>query len=562
MRIAELELTNWMALRDLCLSHLGRVQVAEGDNGFGKTAILKAITAGFEGAGPEKITVGEDRATVLIRTDDATTIRRMISRVGGKGKGTVSVTNAKGAAIKSPQAYLSALLGAGCFNPLAIFLAEDGEARQKLVTSLVDVAVTDDDWRAWGLSDEQIEAVHELGEGLHPLQVLAEAEKAMVEKRRVANKAVVDARKAVTAARPPESEREVPPSIEEAKAAVVAADAAVDEHSKVQDQFAAHAQAIATKRAAVVTEEDRIESLRATIMEAEERAIALEAEAAALTVEYAKQQNVAEAIYTKADQERHAELMVELEVLEAKRDEADPMFRAAETAKTDAQRKNDDADKARSLAPDYEAKIVAANEAADTMRTELTEMEATTSAQAVSDQGSELRLAERLAVAEESWARVAEPIAGLQAEAEQLDKVVGLLRAAPATLMTRAEMPIAGLGLAEGDITYQTEPDGPAKPGGELCGREMILLGLQIARAQTPCGIICIDGIEALSQKSFAEFIDMTKDDGCQYWVTKVTDGDSLTVATIDPDPALDQAAADSKAATERKAKGGSKLKF
>ncbi len=180
-----------------------------------------------------------------------------------------------------------------------------------------------------------------------------------------------------------------------------------------------------------------------------------------------------------------------------------------------------------------------------------------------SARAAELRQTERLAAAELNWARVAVSITPKAKEAAALDDVVKRLRAAPAELLARAALPIEGLGLADNDITWQTEPDGPAKPGATLCGREQIMLGLQIARATTPSGIICIDGIEALSEAAFAEFLAATEGDDCQYWVTQVSPaGGELSVKTIDPDPALDAAADKAKAATARQKGKGKDLLF
>ncbi len=288
MRIAELSLSNWLSLRDKTLDHLGRVQVATGDNGAGKTAILRAIQAAFRGAGPETITVGEERATVMVRLDDATTVRRTISRsAGAKGRGSVSVTTADGAKLASPQSYLSSLLGDGCFNPLALFLASDGAARREIVLGLAHVEATEADWRAWGLDDEQIKAVQEEGADMHPLVILEQAEKVMVERRRAANKAVVDAKAGVTAARPPDSERDEPPTVEEAEAAGATARQAVEDYEAAAGERRESVEAFAQYRAdktvaerAAATHDAERQRITDCAMEAETDVTASEAAAA------------------------------------------------------------------------------------------------------------------------------------------------------------------------------------------------------------------------------------------------------------------------------------------
>jgi len=558
MRIAELSLSNWLSLRDKTLAHLGRMQIATGENGVGKTAILKAIEGAFRGAGPETVTVGEDRATILVRLDDATTVRRTISKTASaKGKGTVTVTTADGAKLASPQKYLSTLLGDQCFNPLALFLAEDGKERVRIVTELLDVSVSDEDWKSWGLDDEQVAAINEQGVGLHPLVILAQAEKALVEQRRLANKAVGDAKTGVAAARPPDSELDKAPTVEEAEATVAASRTATETHDAAQGDVTARIEKLAQLRADKTTRErsaaDRDDRA------AELTGLADTANAVAENAEKAVVSDVqkALALFPPADAERLVALRLEVAELEKADEAAGRVIADIEMGKTNVCTKRDETTELRRQAEAATQDATAERDAAGGLHLQIEALEAEAPAEDFAATTATLRDAERLAAAECNWARVAASIEPKTVEAKRLNEIVGKLRAAPAELLGRSEMPIPGIGIGDDDIMFAPEEKSEPRAGSALCGREQIMLGLQLARAVTPSGIICIDGIEALSEESFAEFVELTKDDGCQYWVTQVTPtGGELCVETIDPDPALDVAAEKAKAATARKNKG------
>jgi len=463
LHVAEIEIINFFGLRDLTISKPGRVNVASGDNAVGKTTILKAIRATVEGAGPECITVGEDRATLLVRMGDASTIRRTFNATSAtKSRGTVTVMDGNGEKVASPQSYLSSLFGGLCFNPLDLFASKTGAERRKIVAQAMQVTASDEDWARWGLTATEVEIVNEMAQGMHPLLVLVKAEKTYVARRRDANRDAKAITTAADAAKPAGTGLDDAPSVDDAKAVLEAAGQAVGE-------FEQQREAIEAKARERAREEARIEGLG-------DRAVAADAAAG------------------RAEEEAR---LLRLEACRLRR-EADEATAALGQSSDGGS--------------DFDTRSA-----------------------------SDLRNAEALARAELGWAVATEKIADIAAETERLDNVVTQLRAAPAELLERADTPVTGLAFTEDDITL----DG--KPGSQLCGREQIELGLQLARSITPSGIICIDGIEALSDEAFAHFVELTEGDGCQYWVTKVTGGD-LKIDTIDPDPALPEAAAKAKA--------------
>jgi DNA repair exonuclease SbcCD ATPase subunit len=185
------------------------------------------------------------------------------------------------------------------------------------------------------------------------------------------------------------------------------------------------------------------------------------------------------------------------------------------------------------------AKIVSLQESVDRLNREIVELEAKLKAKQnelrlVQDQLSQMKpidvkdLEREIAHHEENrrYAEAAKKLIELRAEYAELrekqrglDKIVQTLSTeAIDELMSRIELPVKGMEIAEDGVLF----DG--KPFEHLSGREQIEVSLAIARALNgKFGIVCVDGLEKLDDEAFKLFMKMMEDDPkTQYFVTCV----------------------------------------
>lgn len=135
IKITSVEIKNFMSIKALEITPKGQITVIKGDNGLGKTSILKAIRAAFDTQGLSKdmIKMGEDKAEIIIQiTPPDMTVKRTITE---KGK-YLDIKDADGDSIGEPQTFLNSILGANIFNPVEFFLAEGSDRRDLLLQAL------------------------------------------------------------------------------------------------------------------------------------------------------------------------------------------------------------------------------------------------------------------------------------------------------------------------------------------------------------------------------------------------------------------------------------------
>ena len=118
MQIIGLVAENYKRLRVVEITPKGRVIQITGKNGQGKTSVLDAIWAALVGAKamPDKpVRKGADRARIKLDLGELVVTRT----IAPGGTHTLTVENAKGTKIASPQGMLDELLGALTIDPLA-----------------------------------------------------------------------------------------------------------------------------------------------------------------------------------------------------------------------------------------------------------------------------------------------------------------------------------------------------------------------------------------------------------------------------------------------------------
>ena len=445
VHIARIDLTNFKAHAQLTVENPGTFMLATGKNESGKTSFIDSIKVLVEGGGAECIKLGEKSAVIKMQLGDKIEATR---KIDGNGKGKLKVVHDDQYTVNAPAKFLADMLGASNFRPIAFF-DMDGAARKAAVLETVNVECTDDDWQAWGIAEDMLEVVHEVGEKLHPLELVKAIEQTIYKDRAVANKAAKEAAADAAAAKPtdtvtPKRRKQTVDAIATAQAEVNAAEAKMDARAEKAAQRARTQIDMEQSRTDAIDMERQIVNHESEIKRLREGIVRCTAEADRLAT-----------ILTAADAAEPAFDMAAL------RDRLNSLF-----------------------ADDYQQK--------------------------------------EMLLAELKWQEKADAAKAVQAEADALNTALATLREkAMPTLLERANMPIEGLSIGETDVLYK------GVEASELSGAQRLHLALQVAKsAAGNAGVICLDGLEQLDADTFAKLLEDTRNDGYQYFATRVTDDD------------------------------------
>jgi len=281
--IHRLYIRNFMVLDKLDVRP-GKVNVITGSNGVGKTTVLKAIAEALGGGGkhPNLIRLGEERAEVMLDLGELQVDRR-ITPGTNKLEVTHDLVGGGTATVQQPQSYLDALVGPLSFNPVGFFEASPRERRDMLL-SIIPCEVTMDQLAEWfGDRMAMLVDCHK-----HGLEVLADAEKILVEQRRGANAdlKVLSSRVADLKARIPEDFDEATWRAADASAlseTIRAAGQAQAEHNLMEVSIANGEREMEKVRAETTAIRVKIGQLQDALKVSEER---LDAEALRVCQEY------------------------------------------------------------------------------------------------------------------------------------------------------------------------------------------------------------------------------------------------------------------------------------
>jgi energy-coupling factor transporter ATP-binding protein EcfA2 len=143
MKIIKLEAESFKRLRAVSITPDGAVVRIQGQNGAGKTSVLDAIAAAIGGeklCPAQPIRSGADKARATVELDNGLVVERRWTASGS----TLTVKTREGAALRSPQKVLDALVGRLSFDPLAFMrLAPREQAETLRRMAGVDVAPLD-----------------------------------------------------------------------------------------------------------------------------------------------------------------------------------------------------------------------------------------------------------------------------------------------------------------------------------------------------------------------------------------------------------------------------------
>jgi len=124
----------------------GTLSVIRGQNGTGKTSVITALRAVFDGGfDPTWVRDGEKKGTVEIVLDPTGhRIVTTLTRKGDKGEGETKVFSADGEQVPKPRTFVEQLAAGFAYDPVAFIEAKDKE-RGKFIQDFAQVEVSQDE---------------------------------------------------------------------------------------------------------------------------------------------------------------------------------------------------------------------------------------------------------------------------------------------------------------------------------------------------------------------------------------------------------------------------------
>lgn len=122
-RLQSVQIKNVKGIESLSIQ-AGSVTVIAGENGAGKSSVIDAISAIFEGGHDASlIRHGADKAEVVLTLDDGVTIRKRITPKDS----TLEVRTEDGGIVKAPANYVKRLADSFAFDPIGLLEAKPKE---------------------------------------------------------------------------------------------------------------------------------------------------------------------------------------------------------------------------------------------------------------------------------------------------------------------------------------------------------------------------------------------------------------------------------------------------
>jgi hypothetical protein len=462
-----------------------------GKNEQGKTAILRAIQAVFNGCNdPDVIRFGADRAQIMINLDNGYKIKWALNR---DGKQTRDVfLNEDGDKKAKPAEYLKGILGNHSFDPIGLLTAKD---RSKyLMEAFPAPKVTKEMLQRAGVGDDVINKLNLEKDGF---SVLKEAETIHYVQRTAINATKTQKAGAYKEALSKLPENYQPDDVD-------------------LSICLGNIEALEKKKTEAETVKEHIERSR-VLVEGLKTKIAADQTYLAT---YPSIERTEEAI--RGWREEVSAHKAEIEVLEGQIATKKALLEECQNAIQNAS----DTLKDQS---DIRERIKNNTETLQTI--EITEVPDTDAIQVLLD--GEYETKKILTAAKEHysiWLNAGQTIKpeleDAEAKARTLTSIIDFLRNdLPAELTKGARIPIEGLRI-EGDKVYIGQ-----KSIDLLSGEEGVTVSLQILREtnkDAPLKLFCVDGWEKLDEEHIESFRQQIKDDEFQFFGTLVTQGNSI----------------------------------
>lgn len=516
MRLTRLRVTNYRGIAALETKIPAGGLMVSGENGGGKTSVLRAIRAALsaQDISADAIRIGEDRAEILVDLEDVS-VKRVITSKGSK----LSVEAGDAKPIKAPQTWLNDLLGTAPLDPIDLVHAKPKDRKAQILAAL-PIRVTAEQVAEW-TKGWILETRPDLE--LHGLEVVEQLRKEFYRRRGEANAQAKEIGKgidALVAGAPPAVAGAHPLHVtEELDRRAKAARADLDARARRVAEQGAKTQATRDRAAALRRQADEIDARPrlnpSAIADAQTRL-----DAAAEVVRLAN-----EAI---AD-------------LETRLSSARQRAQAAAGAREEARQALETEQRAAAAEADLALKVGTFRDQADALEAAI----AATAEAAPTEE--EIATADRVIVgATEEWekavaaqrrteheAKIEVERARLTAADEEAGKLNGMVdrfaKEVPNQLLQAANG-VPGLAIDGDDVLL----DGVKIDA--LSGREQLLFAVEIARRlNVRAKILVVDGLERVDPDALPEFIAKATAGGFQLIATRVDKGE-VVLEAIEPD--------------------------
>lgn len=450
MKITSIQISNFLGLKRFKISQPGKWNMLSGDNGAGKSSVLKAIKEAFksETGAEAKIHIDADKAEILVELTGGVSVKRTITP---KSHG-VKVTKGE-STIDKPQSWLDSIYGEYSFNPIE-FMEAPAKVQRDLLLSVMSAKVTADfvlaelpgtnDPDAKKLAQTFFDGIDFSSEGA--LDVLKELALRIYNTRHVVGQEITRLQGAIA-----QDKKELPKMVDGDFSGFKVEEKRNELEKLVADEsyLKASKESLESLRTSASNKIAEIERLEAALETAklELEQIKKNGKALSARISEAEERNPGEKI---------AALRLELQGFEAYRDNA---VKIENVKRREAE----------------QAELAIRHDYLNTWHKTLTNV-------------------------------------------------------SPNRVMQEQTTLVEGLAFTDDGVTF----NGVAISN--LSTAEQIKVSLAIAKALSgELKIICIDGFEALSEKSQSEFIETTKDDEYEYFITKVASGELKAEAIEGP---------------------------
>lgn len=257
MKITQLKIRNVLGIKELDIEP-GKLTEITGDNGTGKSSVLKALRSVIEGGHDATlIHNGADKGEVVLVLDDGTTITRRITEKTSK----TEVVNGQGAKVARPAEHVKGLSDLLAVNPVA-FLDAPKKDRLKVLLEAMPLSADPD-------RIQEITGVDVSGMSDHALVVIEEARKTVYDERTGVNRAAKEKEATISQLREtlPAEDDDFPVDPEALEAEIEALDAGLEKerqriHDKLEGLREEHEERMGNLRAQIEAEKDRFQKLQ------------------------------------------------------------------------------------------------------------------------------------------------------------------------------------------------------------------------------------------------------------------------------------------------------------
>ncbi len=520
MGIKRLVIKDCLGIEELALNP-GKVTLISGGNEKGKTSILESIEKALYNTKRRArfVRTGAEKAYIELETDDGISIKRTVAEdEAGLDKGSVKVVK-DDVPMKAPETYLKALFGSNggkgrevfSFNPVDFMQKKDSE-QTDILLSLLPIRVTAENSLEW------FKEAPKVNYEKHGLRVLKDLEQWFYEMRHEANtrvKATEDEVEAVQKRLPDNYELTQWEGVNlgglfnDVRAAEES-NRGISDASKIVAGHAKEVEAVNNKYDLKLQE---VEGYRVFELKKAQDEIGVKKQELVLQIE-AKDAEI-------------EELRQRIQVLEHDKDILQTNIRNLDSM--GIKEREDAIARIAAKELDHVAEKRKADLALLQTKKEQAEFYLETHLpidiaplKAKADEAE--RMKSFIPLAKEVMSlrnRLAEEVS----KADHYDKCVTAARKKPHELLSTVELPVKGLGIdGRGLVTIN------GLPLSNLSTAQQVRSCLEIARAlakDTLLKIVCIDKIEHLDETVRAEFMkQIEEDEGFQYFVTQVTDGE------------------------------------